>query len=294
MNRKKVYFTAILTFSLFLTFEVLTQAKVTAKDEPILSICTLACPEGQQLSSPCTCEPVIEVTAPICGNLICEAGEANVSSPGGCGPNAPPECLGPPAYFSPGTCPQDCSVTPTPTPIPLPVCGNNVCESGEASQEGGGQCLEFNDQIYCTPSYAVLGTCPQDCSNSNSDQAPTPTPTPPFVVIEPTICPLVDIDGFAKHRCNYTPNPTPGKTPTIAPEQSNDKTRPTPTSKPETTPTPTPGYESLITFPTLTPALNDVPPQTPTPPSITKPRSTQLFFFTKLLRILQFHFRNFF
>ena len=42
--------------------------------------------------------------SPICGNNICEEGEAN--DPGGCGPNADSRCLGPPARQ--GTCPQDC------------------------------------------------------------------------------------------------------------------------------------------------------------------------------------------
>ncbi len=45
-----------------------------------------------------------EIAIPICGNGICEEGEAN--DPGGCGPNADPRCLGRPARQ--GTCPQDC------------------------------------------------------------------------------------------------------------------------------------------------------------------------------------------
>ncbi len=40
-----------------------------------------------------------------CGNNICEPGEADV--PGGCGPDADPGCIGPPAQA--GTCPSDCS-----------------------------------------------------------------------------------------------------------------------------------------------------------------------------------------
>ena len=40
----------------------------------------------------------------ICGNNICEGGEADIE--GGCGPNADPGCLGPPSYS--GTCPEDC------------------------------------------------------------------------------------------------------------------------------------------------------------------------------------------
>lgn len=43
-----------------------------------------------------------------CGNGICEEGEADESDPGGCGPNSPSNCLGPPASFKKGTCPEDC------------------------------------------------------------------------------------------------------------------------------------------------------------------------------------------
>ncbi|MBI3623898.1 PepSY domain-containing protein [Candidatus Pacearchaeota archaeon] len=46
-----------------------------------------------------------------CGNNICETGEADVA--GGCGPNADPSCLGPPAYI--GTCPRDCKNKGIPT-----------------------------------------------------------------------------------------------------------------------------------------------------------------------------------
>ncbi|MAH06935.1 hypothetical protein CMI38_01645 [Candidatus Pacearchaeota archaeon] len=43
-----------------------------------------------------------------CGNGVCEDGEANVNDPGGCGPDADPKCLGPPARFIKGSCPKDC------------------------------------------------------------------------------------------------------------------------------------------------------------------------------------------
>lgn len=84
-------------------------------------------PVNTTVNSPCRCRPVsdleceeevgeegIEVstestddtneTSAICGNEICEPGEE--SDPGGCGPDADPSCLGPPA--SEGSCPEDC------------------------------------------------------------------------------------------------------------------------------------------------------------------------------------------
>ncbi len=42
----------------------------------------------------------------ICGNNICEQGEANIE--GRCGPNADPGCLGPPSFS--GSCPEDCDL----------------------------------------------------------------------------------------------------------------------------------------------------------------------------------------
>jgi hypothetical protein len=40
----------------------------------------------------------------VCGNNICEEGEADIE--GGCGPDADPECLGPPSFV--GSCVEDC------------------------------------------------------------------------------------------------------------------------------------------------------------------------------------------
>ena len=64
------------------------------------------------LYCPQDCKP-----KPVCGNNICEDGEASTSDPGGCGPNASPECLGPPTMFYLGTCPQDCAPKNCPTDV---------------------------------------------------------------------------------------------------------------------------------------------------------------------------------
>ena len=45
-----------------------------------------------------------ESNGAVCGNEICEEGEADIE--GGCGPDADPRCLGPPSYE--GTCSEDC------------------------------------------------------------------------------------------------------------------------------------------------------------------------------------------
>ncbi len=81
-----------------------------SKDEGSSIDCARACtPEESNLTiNSCVCENkrcVGQSTArePVCGNNICEKGEAN--DLGGCGPNADPRCLGPPGRD--GTCPQD-------------------------------------------------------------------------------------------------------------------------------------------------------------------------------------------
>jgi len=61
----------------------------------------------------------------VCGNTICETGEADTTS-GGCDPSASSLCLGPPLTLKSGTCPTDCpsqkpykpTTTPTPTLLP--------------------------------------------------------------------------------------------------------------------------------------------------------------------------------
>lgn len=90
-----------------------------------------------------------------CGNNICEEGEAD--NPGGCGPNADPRCIGPPAQV--GTCPQDCRPKQG-------TCGNNICEPGEdrhclqdcRTTTGPGKC---GDSV-CDPGEDA-NSCPSDC-----------------------------------------------------------------------------------------------------------------------------------
>lgn len=66
--------------------------------------CLAACLAGT-CPQDCIAEPSIK---PVCGNNICEEGEADIIDPGGCGPNADPSCLGPPAQYTPGSCSRDC------------------------------------------------------------------------------------------------------------------------------------------------------------------------------------------
>jgi len=54
------------------------------------------------------CVKIMDPEWPVCGNGFCEEGEADIYIPGGCGPNSPPGCLGKPARFIKGTCPEDC------------------------------------------------------------------------------------------------------------------------------------------------------------------------------------------
>ena len=64
-----------------------------------------------------------------CGNGVCEQGEADFFDPGGCGPNAPPECLGPPAQHIRGTCTNDCQSQQD-------LCGNGRSDQGEQCDNG--------------------------------------------------------------------------------------------------------------------------------------------------------------
>lgn len=59
-------------------------------------------------------------TEPVCGNQHCEIGEADRLDPGGCGLFADAACLGVPAEWHRGTCPQDCGPVKLPLPSPLP------------------------------------------------------------------------------------------------------------------------------------------------------------------------------
>ncbi|KKW36729.1 MAG: hypothetical protein UY85_C0075G0001, partial [Candidatus Peribacteria bacterium GW2011_GWB1_54_5] len=84
-----------------------------------------------------------------CGNGICEEGEADFFDPGGCGPSAPPECLGPPAQLIRGTCTSDCQ-------SPQDLCGNGRADQGEQCDNGS-----QNGQ-------ACTAACGQTCSYCSS------------------------------------------------------------------------------------------------------------------------------
>ena len=124
----------------------------------------------------------------VCGNNICEEGEAN--DPGGCGPGSDPRCLGPPARM--GTCPQDCEkmecetntdcpqISCITTPCPqyscingecvLPKCGNGICE--ESEKQCGmmcPSCAPGTPLEECQCKEECIYTCPQDCQSVCTD-----------------------------------------------------------------------------------------------------------------------------
>ncbi|PIQ76283.1 hypothetical protein COU78_02055 [Candidatus Peregrinibacteria bacterium CG10_big_fil_rev_8_21_14_0_10_49_24] len=86
----------------------------------------------------------------VCGNGVCETGEADTTESGGCPAGSPPECLGPPARFVPGSCPSDCRVAT--------LCGDGICQAEE--RELRCPACPFNvssDQCKC------VYECPNDC-----------------------------------------------------------------------------------------------------------------------------------
>ncbi len=84
-----------------------------------------------------------------CGNGICETGEAD--EPGGCGQNASPGCLGPPAYR--GTCPKDCAVAG----CDVNLCKKYVCCDNTSTN--GCQLLGLPKQCEdCTNDICAKGT----------------------------------------------------------------------------------------------------------------------------------------
>jgi len=105
--------------------------------------------------------------APVCGNGICEAGEEDVSDPGGCGPNADPRCLGPPASYREGTCPEDCFV-------PEKVCATyyrfdgpkeHCAKCGDGRCDAMENCISSNcTEEVCTDDCGPL-YCPNDCED---------------------------------------------------------------------------------------------------------------------------------
>ncbi|NOZ80191.1 MAG: hypothetical protein GXP63_00840 [DPANN group archaeon] len=83
---------------------------------------------------------------PVCGNHICEYGEA-IECPV-CNPGDPCDCRE-------GSCPQDCQ---QPKRLREPVCGNNICEQGEASD-----CPVCIPGEPCSERPCKPGSCEQDC-----------------------------------------------------------------------------------------------------------------------------------
>jgi hypothetical protein len=81
------------------------------KDSSVVIYCAETTEEFRCLYNGLDCEIIdseIIDSDGVCGNGICEEGEANINDLGGCGPDADPECLGPPARFIEGSCPKDC------------------------------------------------------------------------------------------------------------------------------------------------------------------------------------------
>ncbi|MCF7844755.1 MAG: hypothetical protein K9M03_02925 [Kiritimatiellales bacterium] len=127
------------------------------------------CGDGicEEWENECNCSDDCKETNPVCGNGICEKGESDESDPGGCGPISDPSCLGPPATFYTGTCPQDCEISED-TDGPkeqcatyirdaekiehCAKCGNDICEAFErctSSHISGGMYTDDCGGLYC-------------------------------------------------------------------------------------------------------------------------------------------------
>jgi hypothetical protein len=103
-------------------------------------------------------------TTAICGNGVCEEGEADIE--GGCGPDADPRCLGPPSFT--GTCPTDCEFTEclpeqknadACIEIYQPVCGKYVLNTGKAAYE------TFSNSCNACSSMKVIGYSSGACED---------------------------------------------------------------------------------------------------------------------------------
>lgn len=114
--------------------------------------------------------------------------KVEISIPGGCGPNADPECLGPPSYFKEFTIREGEIVEVEGSKLTLrqvdkdkadfyiefltkqqPVCGNNICEDGEAND-----CPPCGSES-CTTRVCRVGTCPKDCESKEVIYAKVPS-----------------------------------------------------------------------------------------------------------------------
>ena len=108
----------------------------------------LACGDGvcdEMYENGCNCPDDCNIkSGPVCGNDICEEGEADDC----------PVCVTEPCPMRPctlGTCQSDCDVEPG------PVCGNDICEEGEADD-----CPVCTGDV-CPERPCKLGTCQSDC-----------------------------------------------------------------------------------------------------------------------------------
>lgn len=121
---------------------------------------------------------------PVCGNNVCEKGEAN--DPRGCGKDAPPECLGPPARQ--GTCPKDCEqdehcatyVRGDSKEEICTICGDGLCEKWEkctpSSCTADGACTRDCGGLYCPQDCKTRDEClsDKDCPPINCFTEPCP------------------------------------------------------------------------------------------------------------------------
>ena len=117
-------------------------------------------------------------TKPCPGAYFKEYVNVEISTPGGCGPNADPRCLGPPGFSNEFTIREGESIEVLGIKLTLrqvgkdkadfyieslskkePVCGNNICEEGEAPFCPGG------DIGACS-----RGTCPEDCEEAKTEK----------------------------------------------------------------------------------------------------------------------------
>lgn len=124
--------------------------------------CDYECRDGACVERPGGGAPPPAALAPVptpaglakftCGNGICEPGEADTVSAGGCPPGSPPECLGLPSLVVPGTCQPDCSK------VLLGLCGNGTCEAGE-SELRCPPCVAGTPAAQCQ----CVKACAQDC-----------------------------------------------------------------------------------------------------------------------------------
>ncbi len=179
----------------------------------------------------------------VCGNNICEEGEANIV--GGCGPDADPSCLGPPDYV--GTCSEDCEtqdITCTDTDG-----GKNYYVNGKSysnNQEiegtidcckmefstnmgdavthigsGGGSCTASGPYLYeaiCENNIptTVVYACPEGCNNGVCIRETDEEPCQKYYTC-PTGEKVIMCEGDSLETCICDPN-YQNKCPEVSPD----------------------------------------------------------------------------